>query len=397
SDQGFKCSWPFIEHPNWKVSKDLKLSEVRYHDKKQLVNSGEIFYRLPSFSFHGPGHCSRAPGGRYSTRRKYYEPLASEVKAYSAEMGSTVQKTALDRAVFDCQEVPDFAVSIVLAMLDPLSLSLLLRCGAARLRKRHADAGLRDLPVVLMYNQTAREMSSMIASQLPILACLSKLHHLLHAVVRHCRSLVKICLLIYGLSIIVYLWMCLQQIRFLFLKSFETRREQAMSTPDTLLYESNIICLPAASGHCCTPPPGLIRRVHSLPVANRAGFRRKRVFVPRFPTQRPATTYTVLAKPHALRPRVHSRTEVANVSRRFRPRPKESLSAAFDLLQQGLRSGLQAGITCHYGMLEQGDELSHASLKALYLSLISIGPAWLGGRQVVATAHAATRQSNDED
>uniref|UniRef100_A0A1I8FKQ3 Seipin n=1 Tax=Macrostomum lignano TaxID=282301 RepID=A0A1I8FKQ3_9PLAT len=66
-----------------------------------------------------------------------------------------------------------------------------------------------------MYNQTAREMSSNDWQQLPILACLSKLHHLLHGRVRALAVWLKICLLIYGLSIIVYFWMCLQ-IRFLF-------------------------------------------------------------------------------------------------------------------------------------------------------------------------------------
>uniref|UniRef100_A0A1I8F7N0 Rab-GAP TBC domain-containing protein n=1 Tax=Macrostomum lignano TaxID=282301 RepID=A0A1I8F7N0_9PLAT len=53
------------------------------------------------------------------------------------------------------------------------------------------------------------------------------------------------------------------------------------------------------------------------------------------------------------------------------------------------------GITCHYGMLSKA-MTSHASLKALYLSLIFYRACWLGGVKVVATAHAATRKSNDE-
>uniref|UniRef100_A0A1I8FHI4 Anoctamin n=1 Tax=Macrostomum lignano TaxID=282301 RepID=A0A1I8FHI4_9PLAT len=227
--------------------------------------------------------------GRYSTRRKYYEPLASEVKAYSAEMGSTVQKTALDRAVFDCQEVPDFAVSIVLAMLDPLSLSYSFdvalhdygrsvyytiayhvftycsrenfNCLSDFIHRRFNSIGLANVSatlmlayeicqLVLMYNQTAREMSSMIGSSFQFwLVCLSCITFCM-AVCGNWQS---------GEDLLADLRLehhCVPlDIRFLFvmeepkthfaawqLKSFETRREQAMSTPDTLLYESNIIC-----------------------------------------------------------------------------------------------------------------------------------------------------------
>uniref|UniRef100_A0A1I8JRU8 EXS domain-containing protein n=1 Tax=Macrostomum lignano TaxID=282301 RepID=A0A1I8JRU8_9PLAT len=56
---------------------------------------------------------------------------------------------------------------------------------------------------------------------------------------------------------------------------------------------------------------------------------------------------------------------------------------------------LRPEISCHYGMLSKA-MTSHASLKALYLSLIFYRACWLGGVKVVATAHAATRKSNDE-
>uniref|UniRef100_A0A1I8F7I6 SSD domain-containing protein n=1 Tax=Macrostomum lignano TaxID=282301 RepID=A0A1I8F7I6_9PLAT len=214
--------------------------------------------------------------------------------------------------------------------------------------------------LVLMYNQTAREMSSMIAAASNFGFCIT-----FCMAVCGTGSLVKICLLIYGLSIIVYFWMCLQ-IRFLFvmeepkthfaawqLKSFETRREQAMSTPDTLLYEANIICsllaaplLHTASrldqtGTQSTSP--LIRR-----------FPPQASLCPRFPTQHSSQVFVCTA------------------------RAKEGCDQ------------VAAGISCHYGMLSKA-MTSHASLKALYLSLIFYRACWLGGVKVVATAHAATR------
>ncbi|PAA62005.1 hypothetical protein BOX15_Mlig023692g1 [Macrostomum lignano] len=406
SDQGFKCSWPFIEHPNWKVSKDLSSVKFDTTIKNNLLTQANLL-SFAFFSSMGLAIVLVHLAGRYSTRRKYYEPLASEVKAYSAEMGSTVQKTALDRAVFDCQEVPDFAVSIVLAMLDPLSLSysfdvalhdygravlptivtlLLTRsvyytiayhvftycsrenfnCLSDFIHRRFNSIGLANVSatlmlayeicqLVLMYNQTAREMSSMIGSSFQFwLVCLSCITFCM--AVCGTGSLVKICLLIYGLSIIVYLWMCLQ-IRFLFvmeepkthfaawqLKSFETRREQAMSTPDTLLYESNIICslLAAPLLHTAsrldqteyTVYQSLIRR-----------FRRKRVFVRAF---------------------------LLNVS--YNMCHKTLLRSLFALRAKEGCDQVAAGITCHYGMLSKA-MTSHASLKALYLSLIFYRPA----------------------
>uniref|UniRef100_A0A1I8F745 ANK_REP_REGION domain-containing protein n=1 Tax=Macrostomum lignano TaxID=282301 RepID=A0A1I8F745_9PLAT len=398
-DQGFKCSWPFIEHPNWKVSKDLSSVKFDTTIKNNLLTQANLL-SFAFFSSMGLAIVLVHLAGRYSTRRKYYEPLASEVKAYSAEMGSTVQKTALDRAVFDCQEVPDFAVSIVLAMLDPLSLSysfdvalhdygravlptivtlLLTRsvyytiayhvftycsrenfnCLSDFIHRRFNSIGLANVSatlmlayeicqLVLMYNQTAREMSSMIGSSFQFwLVCLSCITFCM--AVCGTGSLVKICLLIYGLSIIVYLWMCLQ-IRFLF----------AMSTPDTLLYESNIICslLAAPLLHTAsrldqteyTVYQSLIRR-----------FRRKRVFVRAF---------------------------LLNVS--YNMCHKTLLRSLFALRAKEGCDQVAAGITCHYGMLSKA-MTSHASLKALYLSLIFYRACWLGGVKVVATAHAATR------
>uniref|UniRef100_A0A1I8JN66 Piezo_RRas_bdg domain-containing protein n=1 Tax=Macrostomum lignano TaxID=282301 RepID=A0A1I8JN66_9PLAT len=246
--------------------------------------------------------------GRYSTRRKYYEPLASEVKAYSAEMGSTVQRPPWIGPFLTARK---FQTSlIVLAMLDPLSLQLLLRCGALHdygravlptivtllltrsvyytiAYHRHADAGLRDLQLVAdVQTRTAREMSSMIGQQLPILACCLSCNHLLHAVCGT-GSLVKICLLIYGLSIIVYLWMCLQ-IRFLFVMEEPKthfaawQREQAMSTPDTLLYESNIICSLLGSATAAHRLQAWIRPSTAVYQSLIRRFRRKRVFVRAF-------------------------------------------------------------------------------------------------------------------
>uniref|UniRef100_A0A1I8FH47 ATP-dependent DNA helicase n=1 Tax=Macrostomum lignano TaxID=282301 RepID=A0A1I8FH47_9PLAT len=70
------------------------------------------------------------------------------------------------------------------------------------------------------------------------------------------------------------------------LKSFETRREQAMSTPDTLLYESNIICLPAGSATAAHRASRLDQTEYTVYQSLIRRFRRKRVFVARFPTQR---------------------------------------------------------------------------------------------------------------
>uniref|UniRef100_A0A1I8FD98 Lipase_3 domain-containing protein n=1 Tax=Macrostomum lignano TaxID=282301 RepID=A0A1I8FD98_9PLAT len=226
--------------------------------------------------------------------------------------------------------------------------------------------------LVLMYNQTAREMSSMIGSSFQFwLVCLSCITFCM--AVCGTGSLVKICLLIYGLSIIVYFWI----FRFLFvmeepkthfaawqLKSFETRREQAMSTPDTLLYESNIICslLAAPLLHTASRldqteytvyQPHTSDRVHSLPVS-----------------------YTFIA------------------NRRFAA--SESLSAlsySTSLFALRAKEGcdqVAAGISCHYGMLSKA-MTSHASLKALYPVVDFLSACWLGGVKVVATAHAATR------
>uniref|UniRef100_A0A1I8F9D0 ANK_REP_REGION domain-containing protein n=1 Tax=Macrostomum lignano TaxID=282301 RepID=A0A1I8F9D0_9PLAT len=148
-----------------------------------------IFYRLPSFPpwawplFSCTWPAGTAPGANTTNR------LASEVKAYSAEMGSTVQKTALDRAVFDCQEkFQTSLLSIVLAMLDPLSLSYSFDVAAARLRNATLMLAYEICQLVLMYNQTAREMSSMIGSsfQFWLTLCCYESNIICSLLQRHC-------------------------------------------------------------------------------------------------------------------------------------------------------------------------------------------------------------------
>uniref|UniRef100_A0A1I8FQH7 Guanylate cyclase domain-containing protein n=1 Tax=Macrostomum lignano TaxID=282301 RepID=A0A1I8FQH7_9PLAT len=92
--QRLQCSWPFIEHAELEeVSKDLSSVKFDTTIKNNFVNSGDLL-SFAFFSSMGLAIVLVHLAGRYSTRRKYYEPLASEVKAYSAEMGSTVQRTA---------------------------------------------------------------------------------------------------------------------------------------------------------------------------------------------------------------------------------------------------------------------------------------------------------------